>query len=117
MNRGARQRRRATQRGQINTRTLRPGELGGEGPRQDAGPRLYDAPRIESRHSDWWQVHRVELDAERGEQRVLIAELRDEEAAFRFISTQAHCCILTKFRDRRPPHRSYRPVLVRGGSE
>lgn len=74
-------------------------------------PALFDLPRIQSRHPNWWQVFRIEVH---GLERrlVLIAECRTEDAAFRLAATQASQVRITKWGAKVRPYDSFRDPLV-----
>lgn len=74
-------------------------------------PDLVDWPRIHSRHPHWWQVHRIEIHGDE-KHLVLIAEVRDEDAAFRVAAQQVSQVRITKFPSKARPYESYRPPLV-----
>ena len=77
---------------------------------------LVDAPRIESTHPNWWQVHRVEVCGLE-KNYVLIAEVRTETEAFKVAAGQASQVRIRKWgakaKDYLSPHD---PLLVVTGT-
>ena len=59
-------------------------------------------------------MHRIELGLEGTERRlVLIAECRNEEAAFHVAAQQASQVRITKWGSKQRPYESFRPPLMR----
>lgn len=71
---------------------------------------LHDWPRIQSRHPNWWQVHRIEHHGTE-KRLVLLAECRSEDDAFKIAAQQVSQVRITKWGTKRP-YESYRPPLV-----
>lgn len=103
-----RQRARAQARAALNRPTL---PAVPDAPVRAPTPALRDWPRVPHRHDTWWQVSRVEVrDGVRVH--VLVHETPDEERAFKVAYAQRSQAVITRWRDRRPPHVTPREPLV-----
>ena len=86
-----------------------------------APPPRRDWPEIQTRHPAWWQVHRIEVDAQGVRVAVLIAEVRTEDEAFRVADRQLSQARVTKwgskqqpFYTRREPKMQHQPQTTDG---
>jgi hypothetical protein len=59
--------------------------------------RCHDLPAIESRQPAWWQVQRCEIQPDGSLAWILIAQIKDEQTALRFVTLQRYLTRMQKW--------------------